>query len=47
MMGLYLYICPPDNGMTEYRISIKLIKDKEKADIRGLVVSVEFSGINA
>ena len=47
MMRLYLHICPSDNDMTEYRISIKLISDKEKADIRGLLVSVEFSGTKA
>ena len=33
--------------MTEYRISIKLINDKEKADIKGLIVSVEFSGTDS
>ena len=39
------YICtftPPDND--KYRISVKLIGDKEKVDIRGSPVSVEFSG---
>ena len=30
--------------MTEYRISVKLISDKEKVDIKGLSVSVAFSG---
>ena len=39
------YTCtftPPDND--KYRISVKLIGDKEKVDIRGSPVSVEFSG---
>ena len=39
------YLCtftPPDND--KYRISVKLIGDKEKVDIRGSPVSVEFSG---
>ena len=41
--GTYLCTFTPPDG-DKYRISVKLIGDKEKVDIRGSPVSVEFSG---